>query len=58
MRVKATPRVAPMIGKANGVVVDVGPGSGEWIGLFDKETVIKVCLPSACSSVAFDGMIF
>jgi hypothetical protein len=31
-----------MIGLAKGIVLDVGPGSGEWIGLFDKRRVIKV----------------
>ena len=42
MREDAVPKLAPMIGLARGVVLDIGPGSGEWIGLFDKKKVIKV----------------
>jgi hypothetical protein len=45
MKEGSGPRVAPLIGLASGVVIDVGPGSGEWIGLFNKEKVTKVFLP-------------
>jgi hypothetical protein len=44
MKENAAPRVAPMIGLAKGVVLDIGPGSGEWIGLFDTKKVTKVFL--------------
>jgi hypothetical protein len=44
MKEGSAPRVAPVIGLAKGVVLDIGPGSGEWIGLFDKEKVTKVFL--------------
>jgi hypothetical protein len=37
----SAPRVEPLIRKAEGVVVEVGPGSGEWVGLYDKE---RVCI--------------
>ena len=48
------PRVAPMISLAKGVVLDIGPGSGEWIGLFDMKKVSKVfVLPrSDCEMVS------
>jgi hypothetical protein len=37
----SAPRVEPLIRKAEGVVVEVGPGGGEWVGLYDKE---RVCI--------------
>ena len=42
MKENSAPKLTPLIGLARGVVLDIGPGSGEWIGLFDKEKVIKV----------------
>jgi hypothetical protein len=39
------PIVAPMLGLAEGVVLDIGPGNGEWIGRFDLEKVTKVRPP-------------
>ena len=42
MKENSAPRLAPMICLARGVVLDIGPGSGEWIGLFDKKRVTKV----------------
>jgi hypothetical protein len=44
MKEGSAPRVAPMIGLAKGVVLDIGSGSGEWIGLFEKGKVTKVFL--------------
>ena len=41
------PQVGPLVNRARGIVLDVGPGSGEWIGLFDKEKVTKACLSQA-----------
>ena len=32
----------PLISQACGVVLDIGPGGGEWINLYDKEKVTKV----------------
>jgi hypothetical protein len=37
----SAPRAEPLIRKAEGVVVEVGPGGGEWVGLYDKE---RVCI--------------
>ncbi|KIN06389.1 hypothetical protein OIDMADRAFT_17293 [Oidiodendron maius Zn] len=42
MKENSALKIAPLIGLARGVVLDIGPGSGEWIGLFDKEKVIKI----------------
>jgi hypothetical protein len=47
MKENSAPKVAPMIGLAKGIVLDIGPGSGEWIGLFDKTRVTKVCVEIA-----------
>jgi len=41
-RESATPNVQPLISLAQGVVLDIGPGSGEWLRLFDKEKVSKI----------------
>ncbi len=42
MRENATPRAGPLIAEAHGVVLDIGPGSGEWLKLFDKTKVTKI----------------
>ncbi|EPE33376.1 S-adenosyl-L-methionine-dependent methyltransferase [Glarea lozoyensis ATCC 20868] len=34
--------VAPLIDQARGIVLDIGPGSGEWLSLFNKENVTKI----------------
>ena len=44
MRAGSKRKVAPLIRLAKGIVLDIGPGGGEWIGLFDKEKVTKVFL--------------
>lgn len=49
MKENSAPRVAPLIGLARGVVLDIGPGSGEWIGLFDKKKVTKACMIMGCN---------
>lgn len=41
-RENALPRAGPLIAQASGVVLDIGPGSGEWLKCFDKERVTKV----------------
>ncbi|KAG0645165.1 hypothetical protein D0Z07_9286 [Hyphodiscus hymeniophilus] len=41
-RENAIPRVRPLISQARGVVLEIGPGSGEWVNLYDKEKVTKV----------------
>ena len=41
-RENAIPRVKPLISEAVGVVVEIGPGSGEWVNLYDKEKVTKI----------------
>lgn len=41
-RENATPRVAPLMALASGVVLEIGPGSGEWVGTFDKSRVTKI----------------
>jgi SAM-dependent methyltransferase len=42
IRQNCTPRVQPLIAQAHGVVLDIGPGSGEWLLLFNKEKVTKI----------------
>lgn len=42
MREHVTPRAGPLIEKARGVVLDIGPGSGEWLEFFDKSKVTKI----------------
>jgi hypothetical protein len=42
VREGATPNVKPLISLAHGVVLDIGPGSGEWVNLFDKKKVDKI----------------
>ncbi|KAH6713250.1 S-adenosyl-L-methionine-dependent methyltransferase [Leptodontidium sp. 2 PMI_412] len=41
-RENALPRAGPLIAQARGVVLDIGPGSGEWLKCFDKAKVRKV----------------
>lgn len=31
-----------LLAEVGGVVLEVGPGSGEWAGIYDKEKVTKV----------------
>jgi SAM-dependent methyltransferase len=31
-----------LINQAHGIVLDIGPGPGEWLALFDKEKVTKI----------------
>ncbi|CZS87911.1 uncharacterized protein RCO7_00908 [Rhynchosporium graminicola] len=38
----ALPRAGPLIAQAKGVVLDIGPGSGEWLSCFDKEKVERI----------------
>jgi len=42
VRENATPNVKPLVSLAHGVVLDIGPGSGEWVSLFDKKKVDKI----------------
>jgi SAM-dependent methyltransferase len=42
LRINCTPRIKPLIQAAHGVVLDIGPGSGEWLTCFDKERVSKI----------------
>ncbi len=42
VRTDNTPRVAPLVALARGVVLDIGPGSGEWVALFDPKKVTRV----------------
>ncbi|KAH6674245.1 S-adenosyl-L-methionine-dependent methyltransferase [Halenospora varia] len=41
-RENSSPNVAPLIAQAHGIVLDIGPGNGEWVSLFDKEKVTKI----------------
>jgi SAM-dependent methyltransferase len=36
------PQVKPLIYLAEGVVLDIGPGNGEWLSLFDKSKITKI----------------
>jgi hypothetical protein len=36
--------IAPLMKLAKGVVVEIGPGGGEWIDMYDKEKVTKVSI--------------
>jgi cyclopropane fatty-acyl-phospholipid synthase-like methyltransferase len=42
IRTNCTPRVRPLIAQAHGVVLDIGPGSGEWLSCFDKSKVERI----------------
>jgi SAM-dependent methyltransferase len=35
-------RAGPLIAQAHGVVLDIGPGSGEWLKVFDKSKVSRI----------------
>jgi hypothetical protein len=41
-RENAIPSVRPLITQARGVVLEIGPGGGEWVNLYDKEKVTKI----------------
>ena len=41
-RENASNNAKPLIEQAYGVVLEVGPGSGEWVGLYDKEKVTRI----------------
>lgn len=38
----ALPNVEPLIKQARGVVLDIGPGAGDWLHLFDQKRVTKI----------------
>lgn len=38
----ATPVVSPLLSLARGIVLDIGPGAGSWIHLYDPSTVTKI----------------
>ncbi|KAF7920572.1 uncharacterized protein EAE97_011465 [Botrytis byssoidea] len=42
VRESASTNAEPMIKAARGVVLDIGPGSGEWLHVFDKSKVTKI----------------
>jgi SAM-dependent methyltransferase len=42
IRKNCTPRVQPLIAQAHGVILDIGPGSGEWLTCFDKSKVSRI----------------
>ncbi|CAG8978618.1 hypothetical protein HYALB_00013218 [Hymenoscyphus albidus] len=37
-----SPRVSPLLKLAHGVVLDIGPGSGEWLPHFDPSKITKI----------------
>jgi SAM-dependent methyltransferase len=37
-----SPIVGPLVGKAKGVVLDIGPGAGDWVHLFKSEKNSKI----------------
>ena len=39
---RCTPAVRPLIAQVHGVVLDIGPGGGEWLALFDKAKVDRI----------------
>ncbi|RDL37630.1 uncharacterized protein BP5553_05063 [Venustampulla echinocandica] len=41
-RERAAPKVIPLLAQAYGTIIDVGPGSGEWVSHFDREKVVKI----------------
>ncbi|KAB8288462.1 hypothetical protein EYC80_010127 [Monilinia laxa] len=41
-REMASQNAEPMIKAARGIVLDIGPGSGEWLHIFDKSKVVKI----------------
>ncbi|PQE23403.1 methyltransferase domain-containing protein [Rutstroemia sp. NJR-2017a WRK4] len=42
VRKTASVNAGPLIQQARGVVLDIGPGSGEWLHVFDKSRVTKI----------------
>ncbi|CAD6444771.1 63f628ce-dcbe-465b-9b13-1303b274220c [Sclerotinia trifoliorum] len=42
VRESASENAEPMIKAARGIVLDIGPGSGEWLHVFDKSKVTKI----------------
>ncbi|KAK6608057.1 methyltransferase domain-containing protein [Botrytis cinerea] len=42
VRETASTNAEPMIKAARGIVLDIGPGSGEWLHVFDKSKVTKI----------------
>jgi len=41
-RENASPKVAPLMRSAHGVILDVGPGSGMWLQFFNAENVTHI----------------
>ncbi len=41
-RETAMPRVGPLVERAEGVVLEIGAGTGEWVRCYDKGKVKKV----------------
>jgi len=41
-REQAGQKMGGLLAEVGGVVLEVGPGSGEWAGIYDKEKVTKV----------------
>lgn len=41
-RKNAAVRVTPLLSLASGTVLDIGPGSGEWVSVFDKSKITKI----------------
>ncbi|ESZ90681.1 hypothetical protein SBOR_8928 [Sclerotinia borealis F-4128] len=42
VRENASENAEPIIKEARGIVLDIGPGSGEWLHVFDKSKVTKI----------------
>jgi len=42
MRENTIRRVQPLIAQARGIVLEIGPGSGEWVQLYDGKRVTKI----------------
>ncbi|KAL2071725.1 hypothetical protein VTL71DRAFT_12960 [Oculimacula yallundae] len=42
IREGALPRAGPLLAQARGVVLDIGPGTGEWLGCFDIGKVSRI----------------
>lgn len=41
-RENAAPNVGPLLSQARGVVIEIGPGSGDWIKTYDKNKITKI----------------
>ncbi|TVY12523.1 hypothetical protein LARI1_G009593, partial [Lachnellula arida] len=37
-----SPAIAPLLARVHGIVLDIGPGSGEWLPLFPRDRVTKI----------------